>query len=105
MQQVNAIQVLILEALLALLPLEAGRNVLQDTSWHSAGEHATQVAVWIFSAGREGLHEFEAERLASSDLQAIGIFAARVRAGMRDGGYLQLLRLGEWVCIYCLGQT
>ena len=86
--EVDTIQVVVLQVLLALLPLHAGWNVLENACGHPCREEAMQVAVGVLSPRSKCVQEFESERLTGSHSQALRVCALGVQERVCERGYL-----------------
>ena len=104
MQKVHAVEVILLECWLSLLPSEAGWDVLQDASGNAFSEKAVQLVIWVLGACSEGLHQFESKRLSGRDFEARWIFALRAQVRVCNGSDFELLRFCERMCVFGLAQ-
>ena len=70
-QQVRPFQVVIVKVVLALSPLHAGRDFVQDTCRDALLQQVCELCVRVLRACGKGLQEVKTERLAGSHEKAI----------------------------------
>ena len=103
-QKMRPLQVVIVKVVLALGPLHAGRNFIQDACWDALFHKICELCIGVLHAGGKSLQEAEAERLSGRHEKAVSLRARRAQAFMCDLCQIQLLLLRERVRVGALSQ-
>ena len=98
------LQVVIVKVALALGPLHAGRNFIQDACWDALFHKICELCIGVLHAGGKSLQEAEAERLSGCHEKAVSLRARRAHAFTRDLCQFQLLLLRERARVGALSQ-
>ena len=93
------------EVWLALWPLHARCNAVEDARGHPLGQYLTQCRVWVLRCRGQHAEQLESKRLAVWNMRAMFVRALRMKVIMRNLDQLELVMVCDGVRRLCLRQV